>query len=377
MFCKKCNTLIKDEYKFCPICGKETHPESKQKSRRPNGTGYIRKRGKTYQIEITTGKKINIQGVLKAEIITKGGFLTKQEASNYANTIKAASGKNLKRKMSTLKSLWIGYSTGEMLKLSKSKQTQYKIAFGRLSKIENALINQLTIDDLQNAVDENTETYYPARDMRNLLSHLYKRAAAQQDVTSNLAEYICLPELEEKTPFPFSENDIKILWKDYGNGNKLTGYILLMLYSGMMPGELFQCKKDMIYWEENKIVGCGLKTKKRKETPLLIADFMIPVLKDLCEYSKSKKLLCMNRDTFYDEFHKTLARCNIKDRTPYACRHTTGTALALGNIAPLVIQEIMRHSKFSTTERYIHMETSSEPMICALNSLKETNKSNE
>ena len=39
---------------------------------------------------------------------------------------------------------------------------------------------------------------------------------------------------------------------------------------------------------------------------------------------------------------------------PYSCRHTTATALALGNIAPSVIQEVMRHTKFSTTQRYIH-----------------------
>jgi len=32
------------------------------------------------------------------------------------------------------------------------------------------------------------------------------------------------------------------------------------------------------------------------------------------------------------------------------CRHTTATALALGNIAPSVIQEVMRHTKFNTTQ---------------------------
>ncbi len=44
-------------------------------------------------------------------------------------------------------------------------------------------------------------------------------------------------------------------------------------------------------------------------------------------------ILDMRRDVFYSEFHKALARCNIEDRTPYVCRHTTATALSLGNIA--------------------------------------------
>lgn len=33
--------------------------------------------------------------------------------------------------------------------------------------------------------------------------------------------------------------------------------------------------------------------------------------------------------------------------------------VALGNIAPSVIQEVMRHTKFSTTQRYIHPDTKS------------------
>ena len=32
----------------------------------------------------------------------------------------------------------------------------------------------------------------------------------------------------------------------------------------------------------------------------------------------------------------------------------TATALAMAKIAPSVIQEIMRHTKFATTQRYIH-----------------------
>ena len=52
---------------------------------------------------------------------------------------------------------------------------------------------------------------------------------------------------------------------------------------------------------------------------------------------------------------------------PYSCRHTTATALALGNIAPSVIQEVMRHTKFATTQRYIHPDTTSA--LAAVNQL--------
>ena len=65
--------------------------------------------------------------------------------------------------------------------------------------------------------------------------------------------------------------------------------------------------------------------------------------------------------------HDTLKLAGVRDLPPYSCRHTTATALALGNIAPSVIQEVMRHTKFSTTQRYIHPDMASAHF--AINSL--------
>lgn len=86
-----------------------------------------------------------------------------------------------------------------------------------------------------------------------------------------------------------------------------------------------------------------------------------PVLSSLVENSKSRAgyVVGMNRDNFYAEYHAALQRAGVRDLPPYSCRHTTATALALGNIAPSVIQEVMRHTKFSTTQRYIHPDSSS------------------
>ena len=81
-----------------------------------------------------------------------------------------------------------------------------------------------------------------------------------------------------------------------------------------------------------------------------------PVLSSLVENSKSRAgyVVGMNRDNFYAEYHAALQRTGVRDLPPYSCRHTTATALAMAKIAPSVIQEIMRHTKFATTQRYIH-----------------------
>ena len=376
MNCRKCKAEIPAESIFCMICGEKqnTEPSPRKKRTRGNGMGSAYKRGKHWEAQYTRGTRVNPKsGKIIANRKRKGGFSTKKEALEYMPILAAKT--TVKKETATLAKLWDNYSENAMLKLSKSKQTAYKIAYNKIRNyyavdIVNAPVNELTIDVLQNMVKTVAPTYYPSRDIKNLLSHLYKRAVAQQDVTVSLASFIELPEHEEEITNPFNESDLIKLWEDYGQGSKFTAYILLMIYSGMMPGELFAAEKSMINWERQYILGCGLKTKKRRETPIVIADFIIPVLEEICVNAKTEKLLDIDENKFYDKFHETLGRCDIEDRKPYACRHTTATALSLGNIAPSIIQEVMRHTKFDTTKRYIHRDIDTAPMLDAINKLK-------
>lgn len=217
-------------------------------------------------------------------------------------------------------------------------------------------------------VDRHAKSFYPARDIKDLLSKLYQLALPDQYVRLNLAEYIELPDRNSSERQAFNQDDITNLWNDYLAGNWWTGYIILMIYTGCMPGELLCMRKEQIDWEAKQIRGAGKKTKVRKETPLVLADCIIPVLADLCAHTSGDKLICINKDNFYTKYYETLARAGCKRLTPYACRHTTASALALENIAPSVIQKVMRHSRFSTTEGYIHINI--DPMLEAINKLK-------
>lgn len=197
--------------------------------------------------------------------------------------------------------------------------------------------------------------------------NLYDRACAQQNVHTNLAKYIELPTLIEGEQIPFNSEEITAFWEDYGNGNLFTGYILLMIYSGMMPGELAECKIEMIDFDKQIIFGCGKKTKKRRSTPIIVADVILPILEQLVEVTPDSRLLPYDKRNFYKLYNQTLKRCGARDLPPYSCRHTTATVLADIENNITVIQEIMRHSKFQTTERYIHKSTA--PMLNAINKI--------
>lgn len=284
----------------------------------------------------------------------KGGFATKREALAYA------AAPHESPQAPTLRNYWTGWSASDLLDLSRSKQKAMEIAWGKCQDIAGRRMDELTIADLQAVIDDRAPTYYPAKDIKTLLSHLFRRAVAEGRARTNLTEFIRLPPLEEKEMQPFTEMELHKLWRAYGAGDRIIGCVLVMIYTGMMPGELCQLQPSMVDYDRREIIGCGLKTKKRRETPIVFPDILDPVLRDLfASMRRSKYIIGENKWKFYDDYHIALKQAGVRDLPPYSCRHTTATALALGNIAPSVIQAVMRHSKFSTTQRYIHPDMES------------------
>ena len=128
-----------------------------------------------------------------------------------------------------------------------------------------------------------------------------------------------------------------------------------MIYTGMMPGELLRLKVDNIDLDNRQIVGAGMKTKVRRKTAISIAEYIVPVILSLIAQSKNGKIVTCSRDTFYVEYHQHIEAAGVRDLPPYSCRHTTATALAIGeNIAPEVIRKVMRWSTTKMLSRYAH-----------------------
>lgn len=355
MQCRRCKQSIPDNSLYCLYCGCRQSTEPQGRKKRGNGHGTAYKRGSTWTAKWTKYVLMDDDKLHQIQH-TKGGFASKSEALRYA-----ANPPGDTRGASTLRMYWNTWSSNAMQDIGETKQDAYRIAWKKMESIADVDITTLAISDLQRVVDDKAKTHYPARDMRTLYSHLYKMAVAEGVVPRNLAEFVRVPKLEEKPMEAFTELEIRKLWQSYGKGNDFLGYVLLMVYTGMMPGELLGLEVDMIQWSAREIIGAGRKTKKRKETPIVLPEFILPVLAALTEHASTKtgRLVAMSEDNFRLRYKEALDMAGVRVLPPYSCRHTTATALAMGNVAPSVIQEIMRHTKFSTTQRYIHPDMQS------------------
>lgn len=364
MICIKCHKEVPTG-PYCLQCGaKQT--VSKRPKKRGNGTGTAFKRGRYWYAQVTLYSTVAIvdgQSKLIRKRRTKGGFATKREALEYIETLRKGQGKTAP----TLLELYELWERSDLPKLSKSKQDAYRIARKRLEPIIHRRVDMITTSDLQNTVNSEADTFYKARDMKVLLSHLLKRAAADQFVPTNLAQYISLPSLNESDAEPFTPDEVDKMWTAFADGEVFVGYLLLMIYSGMMPGELLACRVDQIDLERNEIYGCGKKTKARKDVAIVFADCVKPVVLELIESTETDMLWSGTKNQWYDKYHETVKKIGVRDLPPYSCRHTTGTEAARQNLNASTIQKIMRHSKITTSQRYIHL--GSEEARSGLNSM--------
>lgn len=335
---------------------------------RGNGTGTAYRRGNTWRAAVVVDWKV-LPGndYLTPVRRTKGGFRTKKEALAYLPTLLQDAHKAALR-APTLAECWAAYKNGRYQDLSPSKQTGYRIAWGKLSALHSYPADHVTVSDLQSAVAAVAFTYYTARDCRTVLTRVIEIAAAEGWCSKDLPSFIRLPPLEEKARDAFSDLEQAALWRLYESGDLRVAVPLLMIATGMMPGELLALRVKNIDLQAHKITGIGLKTKVRRESPVYLPTDIHPVLEDLIASARPDGyLLPRDKKRFYLDYYAALDAAGCRRLEPYCCRHTTATRLAVTeNLAPQTIRRVMRWSTVRMLDRYAH--PTDEDAVAASNS---------
>lgn len=371
MKCSSCGKTIPNGSAFCNRCGEGQSsfvpppsaflPPVKSK-RRAGSTGGVYKRGNTWTARVRKAKDAEpgTEGKVKYIQVTKGGFKTKTAALQYLDKLivdfeQKITGIPKSKQNLTVAHYWATYEKDSLPKLSRQKQVNYITAYNRLKPLWNRLISTITISDLRNIVSETCPTFYPAKDVKVVLTRIFELAAVDRVADKELPSFIILPERVEKGQDAFAPDEAQRILALWDSGYTFAGYILLMMTTSMMPGELLNLRKDMINLDDRTIVGAGLKTKQRKRLSIVFPSFMIPVIRKLILLSSGETLLPkMSYSTFRKQYYSTLEAANCRKLTPYACRHTTATILNLDpSLSPAQSARVMRHST-QMSERYTH-----------------------
>lgn len=355
MICIKCSADIPENSNFCNLCGAKQAKAPHGTKKRGNGQGtvYRRESGK-WQAEITLGYYVK-NGRKYRKKATKGGFEKKKDALAYIAAMQA--GMTPKPNI-TICELWEMFQREKMEKLGNSKRKAYRTAYKKIGdEIGFRNIADLTVPDLQAVVDKFGTSYYTKLDIKNLLSHLYKIAMRDDHVEKNKASYIQLPEYIRNEREVLTEEEIERIWEDYRTSpTPITAHILVMLYTGMRPGELLTIEQRNIHLDEQYLTG-GIKTEKGRKRRIILPDKIMPVIRYMMEIGVDGKLTSFRTAYFFrTAWAKKREELGLREELqPYCCRHTYVTRLTALKLSPAMLQELAGHEDYETTLSYTHL----------------------
>lgn len=363
MTCKYCNKDLPEGAVFCPFCGRKVTGTA-PRTRRGNGLGSVVKRpGGGWQVTVTLGWFLE-NGKQKRRTVSRT-YAKKSDAMAAAITLKHDSRPDPKETCEQLHALYVAGK--DYTALSDSQKDKLTYAWRRWEPLRFRSIASLTVDELQRTVDSAVSTFYPARDMKVIMSHLYTLAVRREIVPINKAELIELPEQPKAKREVWTADEVAQIWQDYEAGHRFAGYILIMCYCGLRYGELATQQLSAIDLDAHVMVG-GIKTEAGIDRQIPIADRVLPIVR-LFYDGHTERLLEMGENQFYEQYWDMVARLGLRRLPPQTCRHYYFSQLTAAGVQAGIITETGGHASYLTTMKN-YVRISLEDKLDAVNKIK-------
>lgn len=345
MLCIKCKQEIPDISVYCMFCGKKQVSASAapvKKPHNPNGTGTVFKRGRTWSARV----RVKRHGVIVSER-TKGGFATRADAINYLPQLRAM--ENGVTKSHTVDEIFqMVQKSKKWLEITPDKRSHYMTAYKRMESIYQRDVASLRYSELQNLVDGIEGAFYPKRDVKTILQKIVDMAVREEvcpSSKSDVIRYIELPSKPLTSKDARTPEEMQAIWNDWSKTHDLiTGYALIMAYTGMRTGELFAQDVTKVDAANQSIVG-GIKTEAGKDREIPIADCIVPIVKAVMPQARYG-MVAYDENTYYSNWAQMIQRTGIRPLGSYCQRHTCYTRLheLVPAVSDVVINSIVGHS---------------------------------
>ena len=200
-------------------------------------------------------------------------------------------------------------------KFSNSSKAATRAGFNNCKSIHNRVFAELRHDDLQRVIDECPLKHSSLELILLLFRQMYKYAEIYELVEKDYSAHVKIKkEDDDEHGVPFTEDELKILWKN--KDNEIVEMILIMCYSGY---RILAYKNMEVDLKKQYFKG-GVKTAAGKDRVVPIH----PGISDLVKrrLKRSKTLLNVSTETFRRLMYEALGHIGIEKHTPHDCRHT-------------------------------------------------------
>lgn len=359
MKCRKCGKDIPEQSKYCLECGAKQVQEKKKALKRANGMGTV------YKLQ---GRRKRPWAAAKSRVVI--GYYKKK--TDALEALERLSGKDLSERYNmTFSDVFQDWKAEHYREIGEKGVESYDRAFAVFSPLHEKKFRELKTADFQRVLDAHMlKSYSTVSKYKQLVTQMSDWAVREEIITTNLAKYIKLPENIKKEKEVFTESEIEML-KQEAITNETAKIILMLIYTGMRIGELFNLPVED--YHETYVIG-GEKTEAGRNR-------VIPIMPDgrcyfsyfserangpllLSGYTGQKVIANFRRRDYYP----LLDKLKMERKTPHATRHTYASRARKNGMEPEILQKILGHANYSTTAN-IYLHTDIESLLSAVEKL--------
>lgn len=338
--------------------------------RNPNGYGSIFKlsgnRRKPWMVKKTIG--YNEKGHQLYQTI---GYYEKREEALLALAEFNKSPFPIGSERITFEEIFKLWSNDKFNNATQTTINGYNAAYQWAIKLHAMKFTDIKTNHLQAAIKDCNKGHATKQRMKVLFGQLYDYAMANDIFSKNYAEYLKLDPNEVETDRkPFSQKEINLLLSN--DHIPYVDTILIMIYSGIRPGELIDLKPEDINIDEQYFRVIKSKTAAGKNRLIPIHAKIIKYFQDRLATGSEHFMLDKNGNKMgYDHYYRYVFTPIMEElgmqHRPHDCRHTFATLINNANANKTSIKKIIGHSSFITTEKiYTHKDISELKKAVAL-----------
>lgn len=222
--------------------------------RLPSGYGGVTKlsgkRRNPWRVRKTSGWIVDEKTKkAKQQYITIGYYATRQQAIQALADYNA-NPYDLDANKITFAEVYEKWSEKKFEEISPSNMNGYKASYKLCESIYNTKFADLKLIHLQSIVDKSGRNFPTLKKLKILLNQLFDYAVMHEIITKDkhIVEYLDIGKEEKSTKhYRFTEAEVDTLWRwSESNENEYVGVILMLIYSGVRPGELFNVKRSSV-----------------------------------------------------------------------------------------------------------------------------------
>lgn len=348
--------------------------------RLPNGYGNVSKlpgkRRKPWRARKTSGWDID-GDVVKQKFITVGYFETRTKAldalAKYNENPFSISNDI------TFSEVYDKWSEKKFDEISHSNTNGYKAAYKRCSPLYDMKFSDIKLSHLQGIADNANCDYPTLKKLKTLFNQMFDYAVQNEIIgkDKHIVEYLNIGKATKSSKhYRFTDAEIETIWR-WSEDNEYIQVILMLIYSGVRPGELFNVEKKNVNLEEKSFrIEKGKNANASRKVP--IGDKVLPFYKNWMEKSDSEYLITQingkkiqfntNHAQYTETYWKPLLadmgiltyendQGEVKEHTPDDTRHTFTTMWKEKQLDEAMRRKIQGHSGKGIGEIvYTHFE---------------------